>query len=55
MEELNPSMKNTFGIDNSWIDAGLDIELINNVMQIISEKRKDREIYRRDENTNNRC
>lgn len=32
----------TFGIDKSWIDAGLDIELINNVMQIITEKRKDK-------------
>ena len=31
----------TFGIDKSWIDAGLDIELINNVMQIITETRKD--------------
>ena len=32
----------SFGIDKSWIDAGLDIELINNVMQIITEKRKDK-------------
>ena len=33
-------MSNTFGIDKSWIDAGLDIKLINDVMNIISEKRK---------------
>ena len=33
-----------FGIDKSWIDGGLDIELISNVMSIISEKRKDRTI-----------
>ena len=35
-------MNNTFGIDKSWIDGGLDIELIREVMSIISEKRKDR-------------
>lgn len=35
---------NTFGIDKSWIDAGLDINLINDVMSIIAEKRKDRVI-----------
>lgn len=35
---------NNFGIDKSWIDGGLDIELISNVMSIISEKRKDRTI-----------
>ena len=34
----------TFGIDKSWIDAGLDINLINEVMSVIAEKRKDREI-----------
>ena len=33
-----------FGIDKSWIEGGLDIELIQNVMSIISEKRKDRTI-----------
>ncbi|MBE7711851.1 MAG: uracil-DNA glycosylase [Cyanobacteria bacterium SIG31] len=37
-------IQNTFGIDKSWIDGGLDIELISNVMSIISEKRKDRTI-----------
>ena len=31
-----------FGIDKSWIDAGLDINLINEVMTIIAEKRIDR-------------
>ena len=35
---------NTFGIDKSWINAGLDIELIQRVMSVISEKRKDRTI-----------
>jgi hypothetical protein len=35
---------NTFGIDKSWIAAGLDINLINEVMSVIAEKRKDREI-----------
>ena len=35
---------NTFGIDKSWIDGGLDIELIGNVMSVISEKRKDKTI-----------
>lgn len=34
----------TFGIDKSWIDAGLDIDLISRIMSIIAEKRKDREI-----------
>lgn len=33
-----------FGIDKSWIEAGLDINLINKIMDIIAEKRKDREI-----------
>ena len=37
-------MQDNFGIDKSWIDGGLDIELISNVMSIISEKRKDRTI-----------
>ncbi|MBQ7764164.1 uracil-DNA glycosylase [bacterium] len=36
--------QNTFGIDKSWIEAGLDINLINEIMSIIAEKRKDREI-----------
>lgn len=29
-----------FGIDKSWIEAGLDIELINKIMAVIEEKRK---------------
>ena len=37
-------MIDSYGIDKSWIDAGLDIELINNIMSIIEEKRNDREI-----------
>ena len=37
-------MKNTFGIDKSWIEAGLDINLINQIMSIIEQKRQDREI-----------
>ena len=37
-------VQQTFGIDKSWIEAGLDIDLINEVMSIIAEKRKDREI-----------
>ena len=37
-------MQENFGIDKSWIDGGLDIELIQEVMSVISEKRKDRTI-----------
>lgn len=37
-------MTETFGIDRSWIDAGLDINLINNIMQKIKEKRNSVEI-----------
>ena len=37
-------MQETFGIDKSWIEAGLDINLISDVMSIIAKKRKDREI-----------
>lgn len=33
-----------FGIDKSWINAGLDIDTIYNIMQIIEKKRQDREI-----------
>ena len=36
--------QSTFGIDKSWIDGGLDIDLINEIMSVISEKRKDRTI-----------
>ena len=38
-------MKNTFGIDKSWIEAGLDIDLINQIMSIIEQKRQDRKFY----------
>ncbi len=42
-----------FGIDNSWIEAGLDIDLINDIMAVIEEKRKDREILPSQENVLN--
>lgn len=44
---------NTYGIDKSWIDAGLDIKLINDVMAVISEKRKDRVILPSHDNVMN--
>lgn len=37
-------MSDNFGIDNSWIKAGLNIELIRNIMLIISQKREKKEI-----------
>ena len=37
-------MEKYFGIDKSWIDAGLDIDLIRRIMDVISEKRKISEI-----------
>ena len=33
-------MKDMFGIDKSWFDAGLDIDKINEIMNIISKKRE---------------
>lgn len=42
-----------FGIDNSWIEAGLDIDLIKDIMAVIEEKRKDREILPSQENVLN--
>lgn len=33
-----------FGIDKSWIDAGLDIDLIAEIMSVIAQKREEREI-----------
>lgn len=42
-----------FGIDKSWIDAGLDIDLIRNIMSVIAEKRRDREILPSQENVLN--
>ena len=44
---------NSFGIDKSWIEAGLDIDLINKIMTVISEKRQDREILTSQENVLN--
>ena len=32
-------MQNNFGIDETWIRAGLDINLIKNIMNIIADKR----------------
>lgn len=35
---------NDFGIDKSWINAGLDLDLIRNTLAVIEEKRKTHEI-----------
>ena len=35
---------NNFGIDKTWIDGGLDIKQISEIMEIISKKRTDRVI-----------
>lgn len=40
----NRIIQDTFGIDKSWIDGGLNLDFIKEVMSIIAEKRKDREI-----------
>ena len=37
-------MTKTFGIDKSWVDGGLNINLIANVMEVIAKKREDRVI-----------
>ena len=37
-------MSNDFGIDKSWIDAGLDLNLIKTALLTVDEKRKEREI-----------
>ena len=37
-------MQDFFGIDKSWIDGGLDMDLINEVMSTIAIKRKNSEI-----------
>ncbi|MCQ2744137.1 MAG: uracil-DNA glycosylase [bacterium] len=42
-----------FGIDKSWIDAGLDIDIIRNVMMQILEKRKSVEILPKQEDVLN--
>lgn len=34
----------SLGIDKSWIDAGLDLDLIKDILSLIEEKRRDREI-----------
>ncbi|MCQ2754343.1 MAG: uracil-DNA glycosylase [bacterium] len=41
---------NNFGIDKSWIDAGLDINLIRHIMLQIEEKRKNVQILPDQEN-----
>ena len=46
-------METNFGIDKSWIDAGLDIDLINKIMSVISEKRKHTEILPKQEDVLN--
>jgi uracil-DNA glycosylase len=42
-----------FGIDKSWIDAGLDINLIKSAMQEISELRKEKELLPKQEDVLN--
>ena len=37
-------MSEDYGIDKSWIDAGLDLDLIRTALSVVDEKRKDREI-----------
>ena len=46
-------MTSNFGIDKSWIDAGLDIDLIRKTMLIIAEKRKNTEILPKQEDVLN--
>lgn len=46
-------MAETFGIDKSWIDAGLDLESIRSVMSIIAEKRKTTDILPKQEDVLN--
>ena len=40
---------NEFGIDESWINAGLNLDLIRDVMAIVAEKRKNKEILPKQE------
>ena len=42
-------MSEFLGIDKSWIDAGLDIDLIRKILAVIEEKRRDREILPKQE------
>lgn len=37
-------MNNNYGLDKSWIDSGLDIDLIHKIMDIIAKKRMSAEI-----------
>ena len=37
-------MQENYGIDKSWIEAGLDLNLIENAVSITQEKRKNKEI-----------
>lgn len=46
-------MPENYGIDKSWIDAGLNIDLIRNIMDKISEKRKFVEILPKQEDVLN--
>ena len=42
-------MSENLGIDKSWIDAGLDIDLIRQTLAVIEEKRRNREILPKQE------
>ncbi len=44
---------NKLGIDESWIKGGLDIDLIENILAFIAEKRKSREILPSQDNVLN--
>ena len=46
-------MDEYYGIDKSWIDAGLDLDLIRKALAVIEEKRKDREILPKQEDVLN--
>ena len=37
-------MRDNYGIDKSWIEAGLDLNLIEKALSVTQEKRKDREL-----------
>ena len=46
-------MPEDYGIDKSWIDAGLDLDLIRKALAVIEKKRKDREILPKQEDVLN--
>lgn len=46
-------MSDLYGIDKSWIDAGLDIDLIGSIMNQVAEKRKTVEILPKQEDVLN--